>query len=107
MNTTENNVTFNFVGTVYGRLCPGNSNEAILASSKAHMNPFELIFVACLVVAVFAMIPVLIKFETWLFDLDGDGQVDGADVVYCLRVYCCCGRKNRQALKTGVKVLRR
>ena len=109
-NTTINNTTnsntntsaLNFVGTVLGRLCPGNSYKSILTASESHMNPFQLLFVACIVVAALAMIPQLVKFETWLFDLDGDGKVDGADMMFCLRVYCCCRTRHKS---TNVTVL--
>ena len=73
-NLTNSTGTLNYVGTVLGRLCPGNSHEAVLESSKSHLNPFQLLFVACLVVSIFSMIPILIRIETWLFDLDGDGN---------------------------------
>jgi len=103
-NLTDSNGTLNFVGTVLGRLCPGNSHEAVLESSKSHLNPFQLLFVACLVVSIFSMIPILIRIETWLFDLDGDGKVDGSDAMYCLRVYCRCGGAKKTS-ESGVKVL--
>ena len=54
------------------------------------MNPFELLFVACLVVAAAALVHLCQKTFILVFDVTGDGKVDASDV----RRVCCCGRSS-------------
>ena len=89
-NTTNLTITLNYAGIVFKNLCPNNDNMAIHLASQNHMNPFELLFVACMVVAGAALVPLCQKMFILVFDVTGDGKVDASDVWHV----CCCGRSS-------------
>ena len=95
MTTNEANATtLNFAGIALQRLCPGNTHDAVYHATKNHLNPFQFLFTACIVVAVLSILPVLKNLALRLFDVNGDGEVNMDDVSYC-----CCGSKASQVAK--------
>ena len=93
-NMTANATTLNFAGIALQRLCPGNTHDAVYHATKNHLNPFQFLFTACIVVAVLSILPVLKNLALRLFDVNGDGEVNMDDVSYC-----CCGSKASQVAK--------
>ena len=90
--TNSSNTTLNFAGIVLQRLCKGNTVDSIYKATHNHMNPFQLVSISCLLVAVLALVLALKALELYLFDLDGDGKVDCKDFTLCLNK-CCRTKK--------------
>ena len=77
---------------VLDRLCPGNARDAVVRATAAHMNPFQFLLTACVIVAVLSVVPALQVLKLWLFDVNGDGEVNAKDVAACLGRCGCCRR---------------
>ena len=94
LTTTNTTADFNYAGVVFSRVCPGNNQADIIRASKSHMNPYQLLFLACLTVAGFRLLPELKKLfrraELCFCDLNGDGKVDEKDIDVSLKK-CCRG----------------
>ena len=94
-NLTTANLTF--AGVVMQQICPDATIEEIHTGTVDHMNPFQLLLVACAVVAVFSTIFLGKKFLIYLFDVTGDGRVGCDDLARIARYCCpccpCCGRE--------------
>ena len=91
-NITTTNLTMadlTFAGVVMHQICPDATIEEIHTATINHMNPFQLLLVACALVALFSAVPLGKKILIYLFDVTGDGRVDGDDVARIAR-YCCC-----------------
>ena len=107
-NTTNTTLgtPLNFAGIVLQRLCKGNTADAIWLSTHNHLDPFQLVAVSCLLVAVLTLLPLLLSAERKVLDWNGDGKVDGKDLIFCFGK-CpgkCCNRKKKQtAVVTPLK----
>ena len=96
-NTTNTTLVtpLNFAGIVLQRLCKGNTADAIYKATHNHLDPFQLVVVSCLLVAILTLVPLLLAAERKLLDWNGDGKVDGKDLDFCLRKCCIKKKKNR------------
>ena len=108
LTTTNTTADFNYAGVVFSRVCPGNNQADIIRASKSHMNPYQLLFLACLTVAGFRLLPELKKLfrraELCFCDLNGDGKVDEKDIDVCLKKCCRGGGGCRKRKKQNVVV---
>ena len=108
-NTTTNVTTnvanataLNFAGIALQRLCPGNTHDAVFHATNNLLNPFQFLFTACIVVAMLSILPALKNLALRLFDVNGDGEVNSDDVIYCINRCCgCCGRKASQVVPSS------
>ena len=98
-NTTT--ITLNFAGIVLQRLCKGNTVQAIYNASHNHLNPFQLVTVSCILVAVLTLMPLFLTAERKLLDCDGDGKVDGKDLLFCFGRFCT--KKKTTDVQTSLK----
>ena len=84
-NTTNYNSTiadnFNFAGRALRNLCPDTTDEQVQLATMNHLDPFQLLLGACLVVGVLSLVPLVKKLFIGAFDVTGDGKVDMDDVI--------------------------